>query len=83
MDNVGLQFLAIPAGSSTLLLEGTRFADFANPHNYVSGHGNVYVDNQVWHAADPKLASKNWDGLWSEYGKTWKTGLCGLFRCRA
>jgi hypothetical protein len=77
MDNVGLQFLAIPAGSSTLLPEGTRFADFANPHNYVSGHGNVHVDNQAWHAADPKLASKIWDGLWGEYGKTWKRGFAG------
>jgi hypothetical protein len=77
IDNVGLQFLTIPAGSSTLLPEGTRFADFANPHNYVSGHGNVYLDNQAWHAADPTLNSRIWDGLWGEYGKTWRKGFAG------
>jgi hypothetical protein len=36
VDNVGLQFLTIPKGAGTLLPEGTHFADYANPHNYVS-----------------------------------------------
>jgi hypothetical protein len=76
-DNVGLQFLTIPAGASTLLPAGTQFADFANAHNYVSGHGNVYVDNQAWNAADPALNSRNWDGLRAEYGKTWRKGFAG------
>ena len=35
VDNVGLQFLTIPAGAETLLPEGTRFADSANVHNYI------------------------------------------------
>jgi hypothetical protein len=76
-DNAGLQFLTIPAAASTLLPAGTRFADFANAHNYVSGHGKVYVDNQAWHAADPTLNSPNWDGLKAEYGKTWRKGFAG------
>jgi hypothetical protein len=69
-DNVGLQFLTIPAGAETLLPEGTRFADYANSHNYVSGNHVGYVDNQAWNAADPTLNSY-WDGLYGEYGNTW------------
>ena len=38
-ENVGLQFLTIPAGAKTLLPDGTRYADYANPHNYVVGIG--------------------------------------------
>ena len=34
-DNVGLQFLTIPAGAGTLLPDGTQYADYANTHNYV------------------------------------------------
>jgi hypothetical protein len=71
IDNVGLQFLKIPAGAKTLLSEGTQFADYANPHNYVSGNRIGYVDNQAWQAADPTLNSY-WDGLYVEYGITWK-----------
>jgi hypothetical protein len=69
-DNVGLQFLTIPAGAGTLLPAGTRFADFANVHNYVSGIRIGRVDNQAWHAADPVLDT-HWDGLFGEYGRTW------------
>jgi hypothetical protein len=75
-DNVGLQFLTIPAGAKTLLPEGTPFADYANPHNYVSGIGVGYVDNQAWQAADPTLDS-HWDGLYAEYGRTWKRHFPG------
>jgi hypothetical protein len=39
-DNVGLQFLAIPTGASALFPAGTRFADYANVHNYVIGNGH-------------------------------------------
>ena len=35
VDNVGLQFLTIPDGAGTLLPAGTRFADYANVHNYI------------------------------------------------
>ncbi|PMX02929.1 glycosyl hydrolase, partial [Pseudomonas sp. FW215-L1] len=65
-DNVGLQFLAIPKGATTLLPAGTEFADYANVHNYVSANG-VLEDNQAWQAADPTLNSR-WDGLFGEYG---------------
>jgi hypothetical protein len=75
-DNVGLQFLKIPAGAGTLFPEGTQFADYANPHNYVSGVRIGYVDNQPWQAADPTLNS-HWDGLYAEYGKTWRRHFPG------
>jgi hypothetical protein len=75
-ENVGLQFLTIPKGADTLLLEGTQYADYANPHNYVIGNGGMYEDNQAWQAADPLLAGR-WDGLYGEYGKTWKKGFRG------
>lgn len=75
-DDVGLQFLTIPAGANTLLPEGTQFADYANPHNYVSGVHGGYADNQAWQAADPALNSR-WDGLYGEYGRTWKRHFPG------
>ncbi|WJR81421.1 glycosyl hydrolase [Bradyrhizobium sp. NP1] len=75
-DNVGLQFLTIPAGAETLLAEGTGFADYANAHNYVSGVRAGYVDNQAWQAADPVLDGR-WDGLYGEYGRTWKRHFPG------
>src|SRR5262249_49459964 len=75
-DNVRLQFLPMPADAATLLAEGTRFADYANAHNYVSGIRPGYVDNQAWHAADPVMDG-NWDGLYGEYGRTWKRHFRG------
>jgi hypothetical protein len=75
-DNVGLQFLTIPAGAGTLLPDGTQFADYANAHNYVSGVRIGYVDNQAWQAADPTLHG-DWDGLYGEYGRTWKRHFRG------
>jgi hypothetical protein len=75
-DNVGLQFLTIPPGANALFPEGTQFADYANPHNYVSGVGIGYVDNQAWQAADPTLDS-HWDGLYGEYGMTWRQHFRG------
>jgi hypothetical protein len=76
IDNVGLQFLKIPKGAGTLFPDGTEYADYANPHNYVTGIGIQYVDNQAWQAADPTLHT-HWDGLYVEYGKTWKMGFQG------
>ena len=69
-DNVGLQFLTIPPGAATLFPAGTRFADFANVHNYVIGNGGWYGDNQAWNAADPVLNAR-WDGLYGNNGVTW------------
>ena len=59
-----------------MLADGTQYADYANPHNYVSGNGGRYEDNQAWQAADPTLNS-HWDGLYGEYGRTWKKGFQG------
>lgn len=70
IDNVGLQFLTVPAGVDTLSPKGTRFADYANVHNYVIGNGNLYQDNQAWNAADPTLNGR-WDGLYGNHGLTW------------
>jgi hypothetical protein len=71
-DNAGMQFLTIPQGANTLMPDGTRYADYANPHNYVTGNGScgVLQDNQAWNAADPILRSC-WDNLSREYGVTW------------
>ena len=82
-DNVGLQFLKIPKGETLLMPEGTELADYANVHNYVSGIRMGYVDNQAWQAADPTLNGSgkglygHWDGLYGEYGRTWKKGFQG------
>ena len=73
---MGLQFLTIPAGAGTLLSDGTRFADYANVHNYVSGVNGGYADNQAWQAADPTLDAR-WDGLYGNYGRTWKAHFQG------
>ena len=70
-DNVGLQFLTIPTGAGVTFPDGTRYADYANPHNYVSSTQKIYVDNQAWNAADPTLNGP-WDGLFGEYGITWR-----------
>jgi hypothetical protein len=70
-DNVGLQFLVIPAGAGTSMPEGTKYADYANTHNYVCGHSNKLSDNVCWNATDPTL-NGDWDGLYVEYGSTWR-----------
>jgi hypothetical protein len=69
-DNVGLQFRRIPPGSDALLPPGTRFSDFLNVHNYVSGVHGGYGDNQAWNAASPTLNDR-WDGLYGNSGLTW------------
>ena len=70
-DNVGLQFLTIPNGAETLMPAGTKYADYANVHNYIY-HPNAsgLEDNKTWKAADPTPACKV-DGLYVEYGLTW------------
>jgi hypothetical protein len=76
-DNVGLQFLTIPAGAGCLMPDGTQYADFANVHNYI-GHPNWpgWHDNQGWVTADPGPDCKV-DGLYGNYGKTWLKGFAG------
>lgn len=71
-DNVGLQFLTIPAGAGCLMPDGTRYADYANCHNYMTHPGWPGLhDNQTWIAADPTSACKV-DGLYGNYGRTWR-----------
>jgi hypothetical protein len=70
-DNVGLQFLTIPEGAGTVVPVGTKYADFANIHNYIY-HPNAPApaDNKTWNAADPTSACKV-DGLYGECGLPW------------
>jgi hypothetical protein len=52
-DNVGLQWLRIPSGSNASMRDGTQYADVANAHNYVQGHGSsgqTLEDNQAFWA---------------------------------
>ncbi len=72
IDNVGLQFLIIPSDASTLMPAGTKYADYANCHNYMTHPGWPGLhDNQTWVAADPTSACKV-DGLYGNYGSTWR-----------
>jgi hypothetical protein len=75
-DNVGLQFLTIPANAGATFPEGTHFADYANTHNYVSSTHPRYVNNQAWNAADPILNGP-WDGMFGDYGVTWRNHFKG------
>lgn len=71
VDNVGLQFLAVPKGAKTDVPEGTTYADYANVHNYVYHPNSPNVeDNKTWNAADPSSACKV-DGLYGNHGLTW------------
>ena len=76
-DNVGLQFLTVPAGAGALMPDGTRYADAANVHNYIY-HPNSpgLEDNKTWNAADPTSACKV-DGLYGNYGSTWAHHYAG------
>lgn len=76
-DNTGLQFLEIPKGAGTLMPEGTKYADYANCHNYFMhpSHPGLY-DNQTWNAADPGPDCKV-DGLYGNYGNTWRAKFKG------
>ena len=77
-DNCGLQFLTIPSGAGALMPCGTQYADYANTHNYVCGHGQAGIteDNIAWNAEDPTLRG-DWDGMSVEYGHTWAKGFDG------
>src|SRR6267154_391125 len=70
-DNVGLQFLTIPPGAQTQMPDGTKYADYANVHNYIHHpHSPHPADNKTWDAADPTARSKV-DGLFGNFGVTW------------
>jgi len=74
-DNVGLQFLTIPSGAGTLMPDGTKYADYANVHNYICRQPKI-IDNMAWLNADPLF--QGWtDGMYVEYGKTWGKGFAG------
>jgi hypothetical protein len=76
-DNVGLQFLTIPSGAVTLMPGGTRYADYANCHNYMTHPGWPGLhDNQTWTAADPGPGCRV-DGLYGNYGLTWRRHFQG------
>ncbi len=71
VDNVGLQFLTVPKGAGTDVPDGTRYADYANAHNYFyHPNSSAVEDNKTWNAADPGPACRV-DGLYGEYGLTW------------
>jgi hypothetical protein len=82
-DNVGLQFLTIPADANTLMPAGTKYADYANVHNYICRRPSI-IDNMAWLNADPLF--RGWtDGLYVEYNTPQKVGanlrwICHLRR---
>jgi len=77
IDDVGLQFLTIPNGAGNLMPDGTRYADYANCHNYMIHPGWPGLhDNQTWVAADPTSACRV-DGLYLNYGLTWRHHYSG------
>ena len=58
-DNVGLQFLTIPNGAKCLMPDGTKFADYANVHNYIYHPNSPGIeDNKTWNSADPTRPAK-------------------------
>jgi hypothetical protein len=76
VDDVGLQYLTIPAGANCLMPEGTHYADFANVHNYVCGHWKGLVDNQPFKAATHTNVP-GIDGLFGNHGNTWRKHFPG------
>jgi hypothetical protein len=77
-DNVGLQFLTIPSGAGSLMPDGTKYADYANTHNYAVGKGMTQVvNNNAWGAEAPATLEGSWDGPYVEYGVTWHKGFSG------
>ena len=81
-DNVGLQFLTIPQGAGTLMPDGTKYADYANCHDYIT-HGSIktLIDNLPWNAAgtEPHVSKAGGlvDGLYGTYCVTWKKHFKG------
>ena len=72
-DNVGLQWLTIPNGSNASMPDGTRYADVANAHNYVQGHGSsaeTLEDNQAYWAESVDRGG-TCAGCFDVYGEYW------------
>jgi len=76
IDNAGLQYLTIPSGANCLMPDGTRYADYANVHNYVCGHWKGLVDNQPFKAATHTNVP-GIDGLFGNHGNTWRKHFPG------
>lgn len=77
MDNVGLQFLRIPNGAGCLMPDGTRYADFANVHNYITHPSwRGLHDNQTWLSASPGQDCPV-DGMYGNHGRTWRNKFPG------
>lgn len=77
VDNVGLQYLTIPAGAGLLMSDGTKYADYANCHNYIVHPSFSGINtNQTWRSADPSSTCPV-DGLTKNHGKTWLMGFTG------
>ena len=78
VDNVGLQYLTIPEGANTMMLDGTRCADYFNIHNYVTHPGWWGLhDNQTWVAASP-YSDCRVDGLYGNQCVLWHKKWKGL-----
>jgi hypothetical protein len=76
-DNVGLQFLTIPKGAGCLMPDGTKYADFANCHNYITHPSwRGLHDNQTWLSASPDSDCPV-DGLYGNHGSTWRNHFAG------
>lgn len=76
-DNVGLQYLTIPAGTNALMPDGTKYADCANCHNYITHSSWPGLhDNQTWLSSSPGTDCRV-DGLYGNFGKTWGKGYSG------
>ena len=78
IDNTGLQFLTIPEGADSLLMPaGTKYADYANCHNYVSHPSWPGLhDNQTWLSSSPGKDCPV-DGLYGNFGLTWRKKFQG------
>jgi hypothetical protein len=72
-----LQFLTIPKGAGLSMPDGTKYADFANTHNYLIANGfKQPSSNNAWGAAAPGPGEGPYDSLYPEHGSAWhKTGL--------
>jgi hypothetical protein len=72
-NNVGLQWLKIPNGSNASMPDGTQYADVANAHNYVQGHGSsaqTLEDNQAFWAESVDRGG-TCAGCFDVYGEYW------------
>ncbi|WP_395665758.1 hypothetical protein [Methylocella sp.] len=79
IDNVGLQYLTIPNGAKTAMPDGTKYADYANMHNYVIWAGaKTPVANAAWNSASPyDWVPPTQYILPDDYGTTWKRKYSG------